>query len=293
MRTQLGAVAALNLAGLVLVPAPSEAATTCAGQKATVVGTPGNDMLRGTAGPDVISGGGGDDTIIGLGGNDVLCGDAGSDTLSGNAGSTSCTAALTSGPRRTAPGTATGGVLNGGPGNDGILTGGAASVNGQDGNDIVELRVAGRAGAAVGGAGSDKLRLIFQGSPTATTVVDLSASVLRRGSAVYARFSGFEVHQPWHEGDGDATVMGSSGPDNVDTRDFLIEGPGPHTISFSGNGGDDVFISASGAFSGGGGTDCLVRDQDPATVALPTDVEQAGPPCPTFAAYWDYDYAWE
>lgn len=439
MRTQLGAVAALTLAGLVLVPSPSEAATTCNGLKATIVGTAGNDQLRGTPGADVISGGAGDDTIIGLGGNDVLCGDAGVDTLSGNAGvdklyggTHEWTAAhgaghgdvLRGGPgndvlvpgtdaanegtghafpdeirydtaprgvqvnlltqRATGDGTdrvvanagvtlvgskyadelvatpwddwvksgpgrdevwaaggrdsvwldgtwdaatatevayggpgddvllnhqgaarlvggdgddhldsAAGGVLQGGPGDDGMLTGGAVSADGQDGNDIIELRVGSRPGTAAGGAGSDKLRLIFQGSPTATTVVDLSTSALRRGSAVLARFSGFEVHEPWHEGDGSATVKGSAGADNVDTRHFLLEGPHPHTISFSGNGGDDVFISSSGAFSGGAGTDCLVRNHDPATVVLPADVEQAGPPCPTFPARWAYDYQWE
>jgi len=46
----------------------------CAGRVATIVGTPGNDLLVGTNGPDVIAGLGGNDVIYGLGGNDILCG---------------------------------------------------------------------------------------------------------------------------------------------------------------------------------------------------------------------------
>lgn len=86
MRTQLGAVAALTLAGLVLVPAPSDAAATCAGKRVTIHGTAGGDVIRGTSRADVIDGGGGNDVISGLGGNDTICGGEGADDLRGNAG---------------------------------------------------------------------------------------------------------------------------------------------------------------------------------------------------------------
>ncbi|MCA1683923.1 MAG: tandem-95 repeat protein, partial [Actinobacteria bacterium] len=59
---------------------------TCAGQAATIVGTPGPDRIFGTEGPDVIAGLGGDDRIEGLGGDDVICGGAGNDNLGGGAG---------------------------------------------------------------------------------------------------------------------------------------------------------------------------------------------------------------
>jgi uncharacterized delta-60 repeat protein len=59
---------------------------TCGGLAATLVGTPGADLLRGTARADVIVGLGGADTIHGLAGNDVLCGGAGDDTLVGGPG---------------------------------------------------------------------------------------------------------------------------------------------------------------------------------------------------------------
>ena len=54
---------------------------TCWGHTATLIGTPGNDVLMGTAGDDVIAGLGGDDTIIGGRGNDRLCGNGGDDVL--------------------------------------------------------------------------------------------------------------------------------------------------------------------------------------------------------------------
>ncbi len=56
------------------------------GQTATIVGTPGNDVLVGTPGPDVIAGLGGNDVIRGLGGNDVLCGWGGKDRIFGGDG---------------------------------------------------------------------------------------------------------------------------------------------------------------------------------------------------------------
>lgn len=52
----------------------------------TVVGTPGNDLLRGTEGDDVICGRGGADKIIGLGGDDLLRGGKGPDTILGGTG---------------------------------------------------------------------------------------------------------------------------------------------------------------------------------------------------------------
>ena len=59
---------------------------TCEGRVATVVGTPGPDVLRGTDGDDVIVGLGGNDVVDGRGGTDVICGGAGNDVLRGGAG---------------------------------------------------------------------------------------------------------------------------------------------------------------------------------------------------------------
>lgn len=62
-----------------------EAAPLCFGRQPTIVGTPGDDVLRGTSGNDVIVGRGGDDTIKGLRGDDRLCGGAGDEYFEADA----------------------------------------------------------------------------------------------------------------------------------------------------------------------------------------------------------------
>ncbi len=56
------------------------------GQRCTIVGTPGDDVLDGTPGDDVICGLSGNDVIRGLEGNDVLDGGSGADLLVGGEG---------------------------------------------------------------------------------------------------------------------------------------------------------------------------------------------------------------
>lgn len=73
------------LCGLTQVPAQA-AATTCAGVKATIVGTAKDDKIKGTDGKDVIAGLGGNDTIDGMGGEDIICGGEGADVLLGGPG---------------------------------------------------------------------------------------------------------------------------------------------------------------------------------------------------------------
>ncbi len=65
---------------------PPSATARCAGKKATIVGTAGNDTLKGTRRPDVFAGLGGRDLIVGRGGNDLACGGGGRDRLRGNGG---------------------------------------------------------------------------------------------------------------------------------------------------------------------------------------------------------------
>ena len=59
---------------------------SCAGKRATIVGTDGNDKLKGTKKSDVIVALAGDDTVFGRGGNDRICGGDGRDRLYGGAG---------------------------------------------------------------------------------------------------------------------------------------------------------------------------------------------------------------
>ncbi len=62
---------------------------TCAGHRATIVGTNGDDVLYGTPGNDVIVAGDGSDVVYGGGGNDIICGGTGNDNLYGEAGNDS------------------------------------------------------------------------------------------------------------------------------------------------------------------------------------------------------------
>jgi Ca2+-binding RTX toxin-like protein len=70
------------------LPAPAAAAVPrCFGERATIVGTPGDDVLRGTRQADVIVGRAGDDTIRGKGRGDLICGGGGNDSVFGGGGS--------------------------------------------------------------------------------------------------------------------------------------------------------------------------------------------------------------
>jgi uncharacterized protein YkwD len=115
---------------------PADAAThTCGGLAATIVGTPGDDVLDGTAGVDVIVGLAGRDVIRGHGGNDVICGGPGPDRIFGGEGHDD---------------------IWGNGGNDRIKADlGRDEIRGGNGNDVV----AGQAGSDVlfGDGGRDKV----------------------------------------------------------------------------------------------------------------------------------------
>lgn len=128
--------------------APADPAAECAGQRATIVGTPGNDVLRGGTGNDVIVGLGGRDVITGGNGNDVLCGGEGDDTLTGGNGND----LIGGGGGRD--------TITGGNGHDNLDGGGATDADGADvvtagnGDDVL----AGSAGGdeLIGGNGNDR-----------------------------------------------------------------------------------------------------------------------------------------
>lgn len=103
------------------------AAPACRGAPATIVGTPGNDVLAGTGGSDVIVALGGDDRIFSLAGPDLICAGSGND--------------------RIGAGTAADRVFAG-AGSDRLLgRGGPDLLAGAAGNDVL-----------AGGRGSDRLR---------------------------------------------------------------------------------------------------------------------------------------
>jgi len=59
---------------------------SCLGKGASIVGTPGNDVIAGTSGDDVIVTFGGDDVVNAGDGNDDICAGDGADTVSGGNG---------------------------------------------------------------------------------------------------------------------------------------------------------------------------------------------------------------
>jgi Ca2+-binding RTX toxin-like protein len=81
------AFAVVSSAAILSPAGPAHAAdATCHGVPATIVGTPGADVVHGTARRDVIVGLGGNDTIHAGGGNDLVCGGVGADRLYGGSG---------------------------------------------------------------------------------------------------------------------------------------------------------------------------------------------------------------
>jgi RTX calcium-binding nonapeptide repeat (4 copies) len=122
-----GVVAAFVLVAGVWSSSPaggSTSAPTCFGQRATIVGTHGNDTLVGTSHRDVIVGLGGDDHIDGRGGADLLCGGPGADRIRGDSGDDQI---------RGGKGDD---VLQGGPGNDHLWgQAGRDSLSGGPGDD--------------------------------------------------------------------------------------------------------------------------------------------------------------
>lgn len=140
MRTRIKAVLlatlTLSLASVVVSPSVSaQTFTTCAGRKATIVGTNGADTLRGTPKADVIVGNGGDDRIFGAGGNDIICGNAGNDYVQGGPGADLIIGGYGNDRALGGPGNDD---LRGGPGDD-FLSGklGADKINGDVGADKI------------------------------------------------------------------------------------------------------------------------------------------------------------
>ncbi|HEY2601102.1 MAG TPA: hypothetical protein VGI67_06065 [Thermoleophilaceae bacterium] len=125
-------------------PGGGTAIPSCAGKKATIVGTTGRDKLTGTRHADVIVALAGNDTIKGGGGNDTICAGGGNDKISGGAGRDLI---FGQNGKDTLSGGAGKDTLRGGAGNDRLSGGAGADVlSGQGGKDTL-----------VGGAGKDRL----------------------------------------------------------------------------------------------------------------------------------------
>lgn len=90
MRKLLVIVGGLTLVVMfVSTPTPAQAAPTCFGRPATIVGTNGSDVIYGTNFPDVIASLGGNDSVHARAGGDFICGGDGSDVIFDGKGSDS------------------------------------------------------------------------------------------------------------------------------------------------------------------------------------------------------------
>lgn len=193
----------------------------CAGRRATIVGTPGDDHLEGTDGSDVIVAHGGNDTIDGGDGNDVICADdnnglgetseSGDDTVDGGPGNDQIFGG------RGAD------TLRGGIGGDGIDGGdGDDRLQGQDGADQLD-----------GGAGDDLLR----GSDDAEApVFDEPIGGDGDGGIIVMAY----MPEDLYGGDGDDVLEAPAGADRL-----------------GGGDGNDVLTAPSGDLHGDSGNDVL------------------------------------
>lgn len=181
----------------------SAQAFICDGLPATIVGTPGNDVLPGTPGDDVIVALGGNDRILAGDGNDTVCGGPGNDFVRGQRGNDTL---LGGAGRDLMFGNAGPDTLVGGDGND-VLWGGVGpdEIYAGPGNDTIH---AGHGNDfAIGGTGKDTLN----GST--------GADELWGGQGVDSMRGGIGFDDLFGEGANDLLIGGPG-------EDFLAGGPG-------------------------------------------------------------------
>lgn len=249
-------------AAFALPPAPAAAVilsvSLCDGQVATVVGTPGADVLLGTPGRDVIAGLGGNDRISGGAGDDTVCGGDGADRLRGDEGDD----ALFTGNARWIDNRAGSGFrpdrLDGGPGDDtldigrepasrsghgvsGVITFGSTADGAVDGV-VVDL-----AGRSAVGDGTDVVV-----PRDGLRVVGTPAADVLRGSAFGEELLG--------QGGAD-TIHGRAGDDilRADAGEPTPGGQGSDDDRLNGGPGKDLVTGSIGAdfLRGGGGLDVV------------------------------------
>lgn len=206
----------------------------CHGRRATIVGTPSDDVLQGTPGRDVIWGGDGDDTILGSLGNDLLCGGPGSDLLHGGRGNDIADGGAGDDDR--VIGDLGDDKLTGGPGNGDEVAGslGIDTLNGGPGNfDFVH-----------GDYGYDRM----DGGPGKGDIASFATDV---GSG---RDGGVKVNLAKHKarGDGHDRLFRFESLEGSAFDDILV-GNGQANV-IDGGAGEDVL-------RGGGGGDRLVGGQ--------------------------------
>lgn len=229
------AVVLAGLASPFLTIAPADAAVlTCDGQRATIVGTTGDDILEGTPGNDVFRGLAGNDTLRGHGGNDRICGGYGADRVYGGTGNDR----VFGGPDRY--------FVNDEESRERI----GDQVRGGDGDDWLD---AGRDTRPAGDVTEDVIS--WDTSTRGVTVDVLTRTAHGQGSD---RFASTRAS---YAGSTHADVLrGSNGPDRLfgNAGDDRLSGRGGADETFDGAGRDVVWAGdGNDVVSGGTGRDAL------------------------------------
>ncbi|MCH8062837.1 MAG: hypothetical protein IH861_10070 [Chloroflexi bacterium] len=236
-------------------------APSCAGERATLIGTDGDDEIFGTDRADVIVGFGGADRIEGLGGDDFICGGPGDDVISGGSGRDSIFG--DAGDDRINGG-ARSDFLSGGDGDDSIKGGsggdaiygdaGNDTLSGNDGNDLIR-----------GGPGNDKA---FGGEGNDDIKGGEGSDEIRGGLNDDLLQGGEGLDYIWGEsgddtidgGPSDDVLLGNGGADTINGgpgNDLLDGGDGDDLLR--GDDGDDRVKGGQGndRLHGGDGSDVL------------------------------------
>lgn len=203
----------------VLNPISAQAAPSCLGKRATIVGTNGSDFIRPVSGA-VISALGGSDRIMGRANNVTICGGGGSDVIeiagrdilaSGGRGGDRIVLESPQGDERS-------NIGMGGPGRDLLIGGkGGEILLGNGGAD--EIRGLGGDDAIKGGGGGDNLK----GGRGADLILGSAGADVLRGSKGHDHLEGKS---------GDDILRGGRG------NDLLVPGEGADAVY--GNGGWDL-----------------------------------------------------
>jgi len=258
----------LAVGAAVAMPAtPAAAAVTlCDGKVATVIGTPGDDVLRGTAEGEVIAALGGDDVVLAGAGDDVICGGEGADRLFADEGNDTLFAGkagriddrfnpdlLDGGPgddhleigrEKASLGSGVSGVVRFGTATDGVVVDLAAHSAAGDGNDTVVPRP----GLQLNGTEGDD---VMRGSELGEVIQGYGGSDTINGRAGDDHLYGDDLTSTT-DGTDDDRIAGGAGQDVVVGTigsDALRGGPGPDLLDAQGHGTSRIL--------GGGGNDLL------------------------------------
>lgn len=220
---------------LAATAAPAGAQTPmCDGVPATIVGTPGNDVLPGTPGDDVIVALGGNDRILAGDGDDIVCAGPGNDFVKGQRG---VDRLFGGNGRDTMFGNAGGDVLLGGNGPD-VLWGGVGpdGIWAGPGNDIIH---AGHGNdVAVGGIGNDKVN----GSTGADELWGGQGADIMTGGKGFDDMYGGQANDLLTGGPGDDFLNGGLGSDRcrIQVYDSFINCQAGNVQGGSGDGSGEI-----------------------------------------------------